>query len=531
MTASAAKELNPGLPGRAVSIAFSIFAYILLVIYGFPIVGSIAGTAAVLPVFVIAWHVGLGGGLIATFASISFNMFMLLIAGMNSMESPEQLAVNTLIIAVYGVTTGYVSQTRVDLAREAKRRREAERALQRANLNLEDKVHQRTRELYRVNDQLENELDARKKAQQGLQYREAILQTLASIAQDTLTARRAEQPIPNMLRGMGQAAKADRVRLFQNIPSRRGLLYSLRQEWVSEPRFASQTDFQDISYKDAGMSRWEKELSAGRIIRGHVMDFSKGEGQTLAEEGIHSILVVPVFAGQDWWGALSLASMKERREWSRPERDALHAAADMLGGHILRDADYERTLLGWAKALELRDEETEGHTQRVTQLTVNLAEKLGYDDNEIIDIRRGALLHDIGKVGVPDAILNKPGPLNPQEWVVMKQHPSFARDMLEPIVFLNTALHIPYGHHERWDGSGYPRGLKGTRIPREARLFAVVDVWDALTSDRPYRKAWSGERAAAYLKENAGKLFDPQVTTVFVEMMSAPALNGGPALN
>lgn len=525
MSFNSYKEADPGLTGKVVSIFLSIFAYMLLVFYGFPVVGSIAGTAAAFPVFIIAWHTGLAGGLIATFVSISVNMVLLLLAGIHSMESPESLVVNTIIIAIYGVTTGYLSQTRVDLDNEAKLRKEAEKALQRVNVSLEDKVRKRTRELSRVNVQLENELNARKKAQEGLLYREAILQAVAEIAQDTLRARRAEQPIPAMLSGMGKAAKADRVRLYQNISIKNSLRYSLRQEWVSQSNFAGKNESQDVSYKEAGMSRWGKELAAGHIIRGDLKDFNKSEQEMLREEGVISILVVPVFSGTEWWGALSLASMTKHRDWSASEIDALRAAANMLGGHIQRDADYERTLLGWAKALELRDEETEGHTQRVTQLTVDLAEKLGYDDNDIIDIRRGALLHDIGKVGVPDAILNKPGPLNDNEWKVMKQHPIYARDMLSPIIFLQAALHIPYSHHERWDGSGYPQGLKSKRIPKEARLFAVVDVWDSLTSDRPYRKAWSTERAANYLQDNAGKLFDPVMTTAFVELVTQAIQN------
>jgi putative nucleotidyltransferase with HDIG domain len=242
----------------------------------------------------------------------------------------------------------------------------------------------------------------------------------------------------------------------------------------------------------------------------------RGVRNMLNQEEIRSILIMPIFAGPHWWGSISLASVTRRRKWGATEMDALRAVADILGAHIQREAEYERTLLGWAKALELRDEDTEGHTQRVTQLAVQLAERMGYNDSDITDIRRGALLHDIGKMGVPDAILNKPGKLNDSEWRIMKQHPDYARDMLAPIVFLHSALSIPYAHHERWDGSGYPRKLKGERIPPAARLFALVDVWDALTNDRPYRKAWEPPRAATYLLEQSGKQFDPHITRVFI---------------
>ena len=149
---------------------------------------------------------------------------------------------------------------------------------------------------------------------------------------------------------------------------------------------------------------------------------------------------------------------------------------------------YDRTIEGWVRALDLRDRETEGHTQRVTELTIKVAKTLGFSAEELVHIRRGALLHDMGKMAIPDEILQKPGPLNEVEWEKMRQHPQYAYDMLSPITYLRPALDIPFCHHERWDGSGYPRGLKGEEIPLAARLFSIVDVWDALCSDRPYRK-------------------------------------------
>ena len=176
---------------------------------------------------------------------------------------------------------------------------------------------------------------------------------------------------------------------------------------------------------------------------------------------------------------------------------------------------YNETIEGWAKALELRDEETEGHSKRVTDLTVKFAYEMGLNDEAIGDIMRGALLHDIGKMGIPDAILNKSGKLTEEEWALVHKHPQDAYDMLYPIKYLRPALDIPYCHHERWDGSGYPRGLKGEEIPLAARIFAVVDVWDALISDRPYRKAWSHTKARDYMLSQAGKHFDPNIIEVF----------------
>ena len=180
---------------------------------------------------------------------------------------------------------------------------------------------------------------------------------------------------------------------------------------------------------------------------------------------------------------------------------------------------YDATIKGWSKAMDLRDKETEGHTQRVTEMTMRLAKAMGVNNEKMRHIQRGALLHDMGKLGVPDGILLKPGPLTDEEWVIMKQHPQIAYDMLSPIEYLRPALEIPYCHHEKWDGSGYPRGLSGEDIPLAARLFAIVDVWDALSSDRPYRPAWSSERVMEYLQSQSGKHFDPRIFDEFNKVL------------
>jgi len=187
--------------------------------------------------------------------------------------------------------------------------------------------------------------------------------------------------------------------------------------------------------------------------------------------------------------------------------------------HAELKAAYEATIEGWSRAMDLRDRETEGHTQRVTQLTLKLAEAAGMEHNELVHIRRGALLHDMGKLGIPDAILLKPDKLTDDEWAFMRRHPQLAYDMLHPIEYLRPALDIPFCHHEKWDGTGYPRKLKGNEIPLAARIFAIVDVWDAVTSDRPYRPAWQKEVALMYLQEQSGKHFDPQVVELFFKII------------
>ena len=179
---------------------------------------------------------------------------------------------------------------------------------------------------------------------------------------------------------------------------------------------------------------------------------------------------------------------------------------------------YEMTLAGWAKALEYRDNETEGHSRRVVHLSEEIAKTMGCSVEELQTIRRGAILHDIGKMGIPDSILLKPGPLDPDEWEIMRQHPQFGKDILAGIGFLEPALSIVYSHHERWDGTGYPQGLKSNDIPLTARIFAIVDAWDALNSNRPYRKAWQPEKVIDFIRQNAGTMFDPDIVDIFLKM-------------
>jgi PAS domain S-box-containing protein/putative nucleotidyltransferase with HDIG domain len=253
----------------------------------------------------------------------------------------------------------------------------------------------------------------------------------------------------------------------------------------------------------------------------------------LMQEDFGSYYGVPLIAKGNVLGVLELfhrAPLQPDAQWLRfLEVLAGQAAiaienAQLFAGLQRSNQDlllaYDTTIEGWSRALDLRDRETEGHTQRVTELAERLARAMGIGETALVHIRRGALLHDIGKMGVPDRILLKPAKLTDEEWAIMRQHPQFAFELLAPIAFLRPALDIPGCHHEKWDGTGYPRGLKGEQIPLAARLFAVVDVWDALTSDRPYRKAWPEDAALAYLREQAGKHFDPQAVGLFLRVMN-----------
>jgi putative nucleotidyltransferase with HDIG domain len=259
-------------------------------------------------------------------------------------------------------------------------------------------------------------------------------------------------------------------------------------------------------------------------------DFSRPD--LVTQEGFITYFAVPLLAKGQVRGVLEIFL---RRQLS-PNED-WRAFLDVLAGQAAIAVDnallfnnlerantdltlaYDATIEGWSQALELRDRETQGHTKRVTDLTMRLARAMQVDEAKLQHVRRGTLLHDIGKMGIPDEILRKPGPLDEGEWEIMRQHPKYAYDMLLPISYLRPALDIPYCHHEKWDGSGYPRGLKGEEIPLPARIFAVVDVFDALTSDRPYREAWSRERALEYIREQTGKHFDPKVAETFLNIL------------
>jgi HD-GYP domain-containing protein (c-di-GMP phosphodiesterase class II) len=182
---------------------------------------------------------------------------------------------------------------------------------------------------------------------------------------------------------------------------------------------------------------------------------------------------------------------------------------------------YDATIEGWSRALDMRDRETEGHTKRVTETTLKLARIMGMSEADLVHMRRGILLHDMGKMGIPDTILLKPEALTVDEWKIMRLHPQYAFEMLAPIAYLRPALDIPGSHHEKWDGTGYPRGLKGEQIPLAARIFSVVDVFDALTSDRPYRKAWQKEKAIQYIADEKGNSSTPGSECVHVHALRA----------
>jgi response regulator RpfG family c-di-GMP phosphodiesterase len=257
--------------------------------------------------------------------------------------------------------------------------------------------------------------------------------------------------------------------------------------------------------------------------------------QAVAGKGIIDYYAVPLVAHGELEGVLEVydRSPHPDAEWKNYLETLAGQAAIAIDNSCLLEnlkkaneemsQAYEETLRGWSRALDLRDRETEGHTQRVVALSVKLAERMGLQGERLTHFQRGAILHDIGKMGVPDNILLKAGSLSSEEWVIMHKHPMYAQMLISPIRYLESAMIIPYYHHERWDGSGYPLGLRNTAIPLEARIFAVVDVWDALRSDRPYRKALSNEETVQYILEQSGKQFDPEVINAFMTLLEEDA--------
>jgi PAS domain S-box-containing protein len=264
--------------------------------------------------------------------------------------------------------------------------------------------------------------------------------------------------------------------------------------------------YPDKSYRDEIFSRAMSIIQQGESMYGYETTIMARNGQKkiiswysrdLFDDRGHTIGSIAI--------GLDVTTERESKEALSHVNEALRFA-------------YDQTIEGWSRALDMRDKETEGHSQRVTDMTLRLAQLAGMSDTELVDVRRGALLHDIGKLGVPDSILQKPDKLTEDEWAQMRKHPEYAYQLLWPIEYLRSAIDIPYCHHEKWDGTGYPRGLKGEQIPLAARLFAVADIWDAIRSDRPYRKGWSAEQAIEHIKSLAGTYLDPQAVEYFLSI-------------
>lgn len=308
----------------------------------------------------------------------------------------------------------------------------------------------------------------------------------------------------------------------------------LVDRFFGELRFAQGRGFRNRQIQDTAVSIGDglpgRVVSQGRTL--YVADLQQGEHATrrdsMAAEEFRTYHGIPLIAKGVTKGVLELfhrSTFEPTADWT----DFVHAVAtpaaialdnaqlfdDMQQANADLEHAYTRTLEGWARTLELRDHETGGHSERVVALSRALGRQVGFNAETLADLKRGALLHDLGKVAIPDAVLLKPGPLTDEEWLIMRKHPEYGYRLLADIPYLSEAVKVTYSHHERWDGTGYPLGLKGDQIPVLARVFSLADVYDALRSERPYKKAWARDDVTAYIRDESGRLFDPDMVAAF----------------
>jgi HD-GYP domain-containing protein (c-di-GMP phosphodiesterase class II) len=347
----------------------------------------------------------------------------------------------------------------------------------------------------------------------------SILYEIASLASDSIAEN---YLLENATRIIGEALYPDHFGILLMNKDRTALYVHPSYQGLEDKHY-------DYIFQ-LGEGITGKVALTGESVR--VGDVTEREDYVPGNIGMHSELSVPIISGDEIFGVINAESAK-KNAFSQNDERLLKTIANQLAvslqkvrlyediqtSHLELETAYEATLDGWARALEMRDIETEGHSSRVTEFVIKLASLIGIKDEDLPNVRRGALLHDVGKMGIPDSILLKPGKLTKEEWDTMYQHPLYAYNLLSSIPFLRDSLEIPYLHHEHWDGNGYPLGLKGLQIPLAARVFAVVDVWDALNSDRPYRKAWEKEKILDYIKNQSGKQFDPDVVSAFFRML------------
>jgi putative nucleotidyltransferase with HDIG domain len=373
-----------------------------------------------------------------------------------------------------------------------------------------------------------------------------VMQSLVSLEQSVMDQLKIGESQLLALMGVGRAINSSlglkRVleevmdSLIELMHAERGFLMLRESDGKLRERIARGIDHSDLNKEAFKVSRTivDKVAATGEaILTTNAQDDPRFENQkSVAAYQLRSILCAPLQIKNELIGVLYVDNRAHSGIFQEHELELIRAYSDQAAVAIdnaqlfdglqasnkeLQEA-YKATLEGWVHALDLRDKETEGHTQRVTRLTERLARSMGINEGDIIHITRGALLHDIGKMGIPDSILLKPGPLTIEERELINQHPVYAYNMLKRIDFLLPAIDIPHYHHEKWDGSGYPDGLRGESIPFAARIFPVIDVWDALTSDRPYRKGLPPEEVREHIKSDSGRHFDPQVVEAFMEM-------------
>ena len=422
-------------------------------------------------------------------------------------------------------------------SRDITERKRAMDEAQRLNENLEEKVAERTELLENLNQRLSEEIIERIKAQAQDKKQLRKLASLRKIEKMIISSSDLMLTSEIVFEEVIAQLEADAVDVLY-LGSNQMLSYFNASGLVTsgiEKRY--QEYFERVERDFTG----EAILNQKTLYLPNLAELSPSARlNLLVGDGFNSYIGIPLISKGQVKGIMEIFFRRyfyPEAEWLSLFEAFAGQMAIALENWILFDGlqrsvfdlsvAYDATILGWSRAMDLRDKETEGHTQRVTKITLQIARMMGFKEEDISYMRWGALLHDIGKMGIPDAILSKPGPLTDEEWVIMRKHPDYAFQFLSPIEFLRLSLDIPYTHHEKWDGSGYPRGLVGNQIPLSGRIFAMADVWDALVSDRVYRKAWSQDRAVEYICQQAGKHFDPELIPAFlavVQSESSPLL-------
>jgi PAS domain S-box-containing protein len=428
-----------------------------------------------------------------------------------------------------------------DFVRDITVRKRQQEELVRSHGELEARVQERTLALTEMNRTLEREIADRRKAEQKIGEQLERQQALTAVEGAITSSLDLSLTLNVFIEQVMGRLRTDAAAVLLYDPVHQELTFAAERGFRSN-RIKKVTVRAGQSLAGTVIERRQK-----LIIR----DFEKEEpgllmpegysfknGFMAREEGFCAYIGVPLLVKGEVKGLIEIFHrhpFAPDQEWLDFLEALSHQAAIAIDNASMFEQlqrshqeivhAYEMTIEGWARALDIRDNETHGHSRRVTDLTVEVARAMGINGGSLVHIRRGALLHDIGKLGVPDSILLKPGKLTDEEMTIMKRHPLIAYDILSPIPFLKESLDIPYLHHEKWDGSGYPKGIRGEEIPVPSRIFAVIDVWDALRSDRPYRPAWKDDRVIDYLRTEKGRHFDPAVVDVFLDKILNPPMH------